>query len=200
MNTNELENHLKARLGSTLTGASKEVREVFGAGMFSVRSKQKANLFSLSLRENIKQDINSGHIQSIDELDSIIDKALMDKEITYSKASVEFKEELINSALFTVKVPQEGSNNHYKKIKNAMATIHDKGLQIHGAGPGGSNLKLEWDTIVQASRDGKTIVLALSDGNHIYLKANIQVTKETVKQIDSRVNEKICGVFDEGWD
>lgn len=200
MNTNELENHVKTRLGSTLTGASKEVREVFGAGMFSVRSKQKANLFSLSLRKNIEQDINSGHIKSVDELDSIIDKALKEKEITYSKASVEFKEDLINTALFTAKVPQDGSSKYHKKVKNAGVTIHDKGLQIHGAGPGGSNLKLEWDAIVEASRDGKKIILTLSNGSHIFLKANMQVTKETVKHIDFRINEKICGVPEKGWD
>ena len=200
MSEKDLENHVKTRLGSTLTGASKEVRDVFGAGMFSIKKKQKANLFSLSLRENIKQDIQSGYITNIDELDSIIDKALKDKEITYSRTGVEFKEELINTAVFTAKVPDENLTKDYKKVKNARISIHDKGLQIHGAGPAGSNLKLEWDNIVKATKDGKKIILTLPNGAQISLKANMQVTNETLKQIDLRINEKICGVPEKGWD
>ncbi|WP_281774191.1 SHOCT domain-containing protein [Methanobacterium formicicum] len=69
-----LKKYLKKRLGSDLGGASKEIRELFGASMMSVSKNQKANLFALRLRTEIKPQLDNGSITSIEQLDEIINE------------------------------------------------------------------------------------------------------------------------------
>lgn len=224
MNKNDLERHMKIRLGSTLAGASKEIKNVFGAkGMFSIKKKQKANLFSLSLRTNLNQDIQSGRITTIEEIDQIIDQAILTKKMYLSKTGEDFK---MNSATFDVVLPvlekvshsgktkavatlgfgivgwalASGSKSQYKTVKRIHVTLHENGFQIHKSAPDGSNLRIEWDNLIVAKKQGKNIILDLKDGSQISLKANIHVLNEIIEQYVTSFNENARGRVDSGWD
>jgi len=193
MNTNDLEKHVESRLGSTLMGASKEVRQVFQAGMFSPRKKQKANLFSLSLRTSLKQDIKIGKIKSIEEIDKIIDASLESQAIPESTASQEFRLDLIDNATFKV------ARGNDKPLKHKRVTLHDEGLQIHESAPDGSHLRVPWDEIVSTDHNGRRITLRLTNGSTIQLKAHRVVTKATVQDIYDLISKKACGVMEDNW-
>lgn len=69
----DLKTHLKKRVGSEF-GASKELREIFGAGHFSMFGKKKASKMTLHLILKLKPMIKRREITSIRQLDEIIDE------------------------------------------------------------------------------------------------------------------------------
>lgn len=89
-----------------------------------------------------------------------------------------------------------------KKLKeiNARITIHEKGIQIHGGGPNGSNLRLKWESILDAEYKRGLIILKFVDGSHILIQwLRFFSSKYQIEVLAELINERKKGVVEEGW-
>lgn len=90
-----------------------------------------------------------------------------------------------------------------KKLKeiNARITIHEKGIQIHGGGPNGSNLRFKWESILDAEYKGGLIILKFVDGSHILIQwLRFFSSKYQIEILAELINERKKGIVEEGWD
>lgn len=128
MSEKELKKHLKKRVGSKIGGASKDIKVLFGAGRMSVRKKQKANLFSFQLINQIEIQIKNKSITSIDQMDRIIDNA------------IEIKRNQINDIKNMEGTPRFTVKRRSKPVVISVETHNKNNIKKAGAAVGGGIL------------------------------------------------------------